>query len=166
MENIIQIYGNVKFTITLDPSVWIFDDRKAELHTFFDEGTTDNNQLEEYTKSISKHWDREIIEGAAIPVQEKTNSRKFLKETLLTGTFGISFHPFLQNSEPNNEAKEIVIETREQNYSFPLAKGNELVLCFSDNGKPLREDGPVHLYFKDGSNKDLPIKNVTGFKIE
>ena len=37
MENIILVNGKVKFSITLDPSVWIFDDRKLDLTTFFDE---------------------------------------------------------------------------------------------------------------------------------
>ena len=37
MENIILVNGKVKFSITLDPSVWIFDERKLELTTFFDE---------------------------------------------------------------------------------------------------------------------------------
>ena len=64
MENIISVIGKVKFSITLDPSVWIFDERKLELTTFFDEKKNIVNELEEYTKSISKHWDREIIEGA------------------------------------------------------------------------------------------------------
>ena len=34
MENIILVNGKVKFSITLDPSVWIFDERKLELTTF------------------------------------------------------------------------------------------------------------------------------------
>ena len=33
-----------------------------------------------------------------------------------------------------------------------------MILCFSNNGKPLKEDGPVHVYFGDGSNKQNPIK--------
>lgn len=166
MNHIIQLYGNVKFPITLDPSVWIFDDRKAELDTFFEEVTIENNGIEEYTKSISKHWDREIIEGAATPQPEKKTKKKLLKETLITGTFGIPFYPFLQNSEPDNEAKGIVIETRKQDYLIPIARGTDLILCFSDKGKPLKEDGPVHIYFKDGSNKDQPIKNVKSIKIK
>lgn len=32
---IIQIKGNVKYPITLDPSVWIFDDRKILLEDAF-----------------------------------------------------------------------------------------------------------------------------------
>ncbi|WP_338469950.1 peptidyl-prolyl cis-trans isomerase [Niallia sp. XMNu-256] len=166
MENIIAIKGKVKFPITIDPSVWIFDDRKAELHTFFEETTTEQNQLEEYTKSISKHWDREITEGATIPQQGKTVKKKGVKESLLTGTFGIPFLPFLQNSEPYDDAKFIKVHSSDQDYLIPIDKAKDLVFCFSTNGKPLKEDGPIYIYFKDGSNRNKPIKNVQSFDIQ
>ena len=35
LEFIIPIKGAVKFTITLDPTVWIFDDRKIDLDDIF-----------------------------------------------------------------------------------------------------------------------------------
>ena len=37
LENIISVIGKVKYSITLDPSVWIFDEGKLDLTTFFDE---------------------------------------------------------------------------------------------------------------------------------
>ena len=165
VENIISVIGKVKFPITLDPSVWIFDERKLELTTFFDEKKNIVNELEEYTKSISKHWDREIIEGAIVPPVEKTE-KKFVKELLLTGTFGIPFEPFLQNAEPYEEAKMVVIECIDNKYPIPIEKAKELILCFSNIGKPLKEDGPIHVYFGDGSNRENPIKNVRNFRIE
>ena len=92
MENIILVNGKVKFSITLDPSVWIFDERKLELTTFFDEKKNKVNELEEYTKSISKHWDREIMEGATVPSVVKTE-KKYVKELLLTGTLEFVLSP-------------------------------------------------------------------------
>lgn len=56
METIIPIKGKVKYKITLDPGVWIFDDRKVDLNTYFSEDQKSRDALEEYTKSISKHW--------------------------------------------------------------------------------------------------------------
>jgi hypothetical protein len=165
MENIVEIKGHVKYKITLDPSVWIFDDRKADLDSFFEKLAEKDNELDEYTKSISKHWDREIIEGASVPQKGNTN-KKFIKETLLTGTFGIPFEPFLQNSEPFHDAKTIVIETVDHEYPFAIERANDMILCFSNQGKPLKEDGPIHLYFQDGSNKDRPIRNINSFRIE
>lgn len=165
MENIILVNGKVKFSITLDPSVWIFDERKLELTTFFDKRKNKVNELEEYTKSISKHWDREITEGAAVPSVVKPE-KKYVKELLLTGTFGIRFEPFLQNAEPYEEAKTVVIESIDNKYPIPIEEAKELILCFSSIGKPLKEDGPIHVYFGDGSNKQNPIKNVRNFCIK
>lgn len=165
MENIILVNGKVKFSITLDPSVWIFDERKLELTTFFDKRKNKVNELEEYTKSISKHWDREITEGAMVPSVVKPKI-KYVKELLLTGTFGIRFEPFLQNAEPYEEAKTVVIESIDNKYPIPIEEAKELILCFSSIGKPLKEDGPIHVYFGDGSNKQNPIKNVRNFCIE
>ena len=39
METIIPITGAVTYQLTLDPTVWIFDDRKLDLNTYF---TTQN----------------------------------------------------------------------------------------------------------------------------
>jgi hypothetical protein len=165
MEAIIPIKGNIKYKITLDPGVWIFDDRKVDLTTYFHQETSRNDDLEEYTKSISKHWDREIMEGAVYPPTLKTEV-KFQKEKVLTGTFGIPFKPFLVNAEPGSDAKYLVIETAESEMELPLTEAYELILGFSKDGKPLKEDGPLHVYYQDGTNYDDPVKNVTGFTIK
>ncbi|WP_203362190.1 peptidyl-prolyl cis-trans isomerase [Bacillus sp. REN10] len=166
MENIMPIYGKVKFSVTLDPGVWIFDDRRIDLDTYFD--TKETNTLsedEEYTKNISQFWDKEIREGAISPPTIKSE-KKFLKEQALTGSFAIPFEPFLKNAEPNEEATLIIIETTNGEEPFPLHRANDLLLAFSKRGKPLRDDGPVHLLYKDGSNRENPIRHVKAFRIE
>ncbi|MEW8971818.1 MAG: peptidyl-prolyl cis-trans isomerase [Mesobacillus sp.] len=166
METIIPITGRVKYKITLDPGVWIFDDRKVDLNTYFSENQKTDDALEEYTKSVSKHWDREIMEGAVYPPTLKTEV-KFEKEKVLTGTFGIPFKPFLVNSEPDVTAKTVVIEYGDDDQvALPMEEASRIILGFSKDGKPLKEDGPLHVYYQDGSNKENPIKNVTGFKVE
>ncbi|MBB6443702.1 peptidyl-prolyl cis-trans isomerase [Bacillus benzoevorans] len=165
MEKIITVHGKVRFPITIDPSVWIFDDRKIDLDIYFEQHKGDIDTLEDYTRNISKHWDQEILEGAAPPDTEPTR-KKYLKEILLTGTFGMPFKPFLQNAEPLEEAKQVIIVTSEEETAVPIAQAQEMILKFSQNGKPLTEDGPVHLLFNDGSNKQDPIKHVTGFRLE
>lgn len=165
MESIIPIKGKVKYKITLDPGVWIFDDRKVDLNTYFQQEQSQNSDLEEYTKSISKHWDREIMEGAVYPPTLKTEV-KFQKEKVLTGTFGIPFKPFLENAEAESDAKSVVIECSKEDVKLPLSEAYRLILGFSKDGKPLKEDGPLHVYYQDGSNLDNPIKNVTGFSVE
>jgi hypothetical protein len=51
MENILIIAGNVKYTITLDPGVWIFDDRRVDLTTYFSQVTETTNSDEAYTNN-------------------------------------------------------------------------------------------------------------------
>ncbi|MCQ6275128.1 peptidyl-prolyl cis-trans isomerase [Bacillus sp. V3B] len=165
MENIVHINGKVKFPITLDPSVWIFDDRKLDLDTYFDQQLEKVNELEEYTKSISKHWDREIIEGATVSTPGKEKKR-YEKEKILTTSFGILFQPFLDNAEPLEEAQTVVIEGVDNKYSLPIEEAKDMILGFSQTGKPLTEDGPIHVYLGDGSNRENPIKNIRTFRVE
>jgi hypothetical protein len=165
MENIISIRGNVKYTITLDPGVWIFDDRKVDLTTYFHEEHQTSNTLEEYTKSISKHWDREITEGSVYPPTLKTEN-KFQKEKLLNGTFGVPFKPFLLNAEPDQDAKSVLISCGPTQVKLSLEEAYMLILGFSKDGKPLLEDGPIHGYYQDGSNFENPLKHITGFTVE
>lgn len=164
MGKILSITGKVKYNITLDPGVWIFDDRKQDLHTFFNAEKKDDNSLEEYTKSVSKHWDREIMEGAVYPPTLKSE-KKYEKEKLLTGTFGIPFEPFLKNAEVFEDASFLIIECKDEEIKMDLDAATKLILGFSKDGKPLNEDGPVHCYYGDGSNFKDPIKNVVAFKV-
>lgn len=165
MENIIVIKGNVNYTITLDPGVWIFDDRKVDLTTFFQQTKETKNELEEYTKEMSSHWDREITEGASIPPTIKTE-KIFEKEKLLSGTFGIPLRHFLLNASPSNEATQLIVVTDKEKLEFDLSTAFDFILGFSRNGKPLIENGPVHIYFGDGTNQTDPIGNVKELHIK
>ncbi|MEW9501438.1 peptidyl-prolyl cis-trans isomerase [Jeotgalibacillus marinus] len=164
MNDTLPVTGLVRFKITLDPGVWIFDDRKVDLHTFFDENRIVVDELEEYTKAVASHFSREIQEGAAFPPTLKTE-KKFEKQKILNGTFGILLKPFIENAEPTPDATTLLIETKSGPYSFPLEEAKTLILAFSKNGSPLNEDGPVHVLYNDGSNRLDPITNVQSFKI-
>jgi hypothetical protein len=165
MEKIVMIKGKVSYTITLDPSVWIFDDRKIDLDTFFQSSKIEKNELEEYTKEISSHWDREIMEGATLPPTIKTE-KKYMKEIMLTGSFGIPLKPFLMNASPNDDAQKMIIITDDEQFELDLTTSLDLIIGFSKNGKPLSEDGPIHVYYGDGSNQDNPILKVKEFWIK
>lgn len=164
MSGIIPIIGNVQFSITLDPGVWIFDDRKIDLDTFFEEAVEEKDETSEYIENTAKHWEREIREGAVFPPTLKTE-RKYEKEKVLTGSFGIKLEPFIQNAAPGENASLLIIHTETKVYEFALSEVNNLILAFSHNGKPLKEDGPVHIYFADGSNRNTPIKRVRKFEV-
>lgn len=61
--------------------------------------------------------------------------------------------------------KKKVLVTKRKEIVISIADLYNSYLLFALDGKPLTEDGPVHLLFKDGSNKDNPIKGVTKIKI-
>ncbi|WP_088005863.1 hypothetical protein [Indiicoccus explosivorum] len=165
MEMIIPITGAVKFQITLDPGTWIFDDRKIDLDEFFSGGTDEKDEMEEYKRATGAHWSREIMEGAVFPPTLKTE-RKFQKTQMLTGTFGIRLEPFLKNAQPLENAERVVLETAEGEESFDLETAKSLILKFSQNGQPLREDGPAYALLPDGSNAEAPIRNIRAIRVE
>lgn len=118
MKGVFLIEGNVKFKLTIDPTIWIFDDRKIELDQHFK-----NDHLKDH--------------------------------------LGIVFKPFLENAEPNEDAVSIKIEKHSNEPTvLPIEKVLNSVLCFAKNGKALTEDGPVYLYFGDGSNLNDPITDI------
>ena len=61
--------------------------------------------------AISKHWDREIIEGADVPSPRKNREKILKKKIVLTSSFGILFQPFLENAEPVRRGADGFIES-------------------------------------------------------
>lgn len=166
MVDIIQIQGNVNFKITLDPTVWIFDDRRVDLTTYFKEERVIVNEEDAYVEGASKFWSREIMEGASFPPTLKTE-KKFERQQMKTGTFGIVIEPFIKNAEPTADAQSITfIDGSDNEYTFPLEEGKQVIFKFSQDGKILSEDGPIHLIYADGSNAEDPIKNIVGIRID
>ena len=163
MESIVQIKGNVSYSITLDPSVWLFDDRKKKLEDFFISSETEEDQLEAYTKAASEHWDREVTKGAT-PPSEKKEKKKTIKEKLTTETFGILFRDFLKNSSPSETAKTIIVVGEDERRAFPIEQAYQFVLCFSKKGKALTEDGPIHVYYNN--NESDKLTKIREFIIE
>jgi hypothetical protein len=165
MERIIPVKGEVNFKITLDPGVWIFDDRRIDLTTFFTTEHIETDELAEYTKNMSAHWSREIMEGSTNPPTIQTE-KKYEKTKMLTGTFGIYLHHFLKNAEVKENATKVVIETENGEHSFSLEEAQTLIFKFSQDGKPLHDDGPAYILKADGSNLENPIKHVNAVRVE
>lgn len=166
MEGIIPIRGKVKYKITLDPSVWIFDDRRLDLKTYFTNKEEKEDEDLKYLFNMGKHWSREIMEGATFPPTLKTE-RKLDRQGMKTGTFGMEIKYFLNNAEIEEDATKIIFECKDgEEHAFSIEEAYTLIFKYSQDGKPLLEDGPVHILFADGSNVDNPIKNVTGIRVE
>jgi hypothetical protein len=165
MEFIVALNGKVNYPLTLDPGVWIFDDRKEDLNTLFDRKNNKESEQEKYLKDVSAHWDRELQEGA-VPPSEKQKPKTTLKETLLTSSFAISLSYFIYNAQPYPDAEKVTFKSGDGNVEITLKEAQEGYLAFSENGKPLKTDGPVHFYFGDGSNKENPIKHISAITIQ
>lgn len=128
METIITVQGNVKYNITLDPTVWIFDDRKIDLNTYFNEARIEIDEDEKYLNSMGKHWSREIMEGATFPPTLKTE-KKFDRKKMVTGTFGILLKPFLKNAVPGKMRRQSLslhLPITKKRFRFPKLKISSL----------------------------------------
>ena len=53
-----------------------------------------------------------------------------------------------------------------KNIHVPLENAETIILKYCNDGKPLFEDGPVHILYKDGSNEENPIRNVVAINVD
>ncbi|WP_028782641.1 hypothetical protein [Thalassobacillus devorans] len=155
---IVQIAGNVKYPITLDPTVWIFDDRKVTYDEAFGTGEKEQEEEDELQKA-SMRWDREIYQQKIDPPVNRSISR-FEREKILKETYLMDLKPFISTSEPANDLSGVTLETTHGDVEVTVEQMRQALALFSVEGRPLKEDGPLHLYWEDASNKDEPIKGV------
>lgn len=153
--SIIQIKGNVQYKITIDPSVWIFDDRKFLMDSFFEKSAA--NEVQQLDQELDQ--ERVIREGQTLPPTLKTE-KKYEKERLVTGSFGMKLGDMIKNAEPLEQAETCEFVTETETIAVPLSKAMDSIAHFSQNGKPITEEGPIHVYFEDQSNITQPIKGV------
>ncbi|MCA0174455.1 peptidyl-prolyl cis-trans isomerase [Bacillus sp. RAR_GA_16] len=161
METILPIKGKVNYAITLDASVWIFDDRKIELDEFLKFDDSNKKNENDYIRTQAERWERERT-GIKPPVNKSI--KRFEKERVLTGSFVIPLQPFLSNAEPASDRVQLESSDGQQQV-ISLEEAMNGFLRFSKDGKPLREDGPTHFYFGDGSNASEPVKNVSAITV-
>ncbi|GLO65869.1 MULTISPECIES: hypothetical protein [Oceanobacillus] len=148
---IVLIKGNVQYPITLDPTVWIFDDRKIKLEEAFESKA---DKQDDYTGFQKPPVNRSI---------SKMEGEEFLKNSYV-----MPLKDFINNAEPNHEAATAKLITGIED-SFETITYKNLIngyFLFSKNGKPLKEDGPVHFYYGDGSNQDNPVKYIKEIVID
>ncbi|WP_068792931.1 hypothetical protein [Brevibacillus laterosporus] len=164
MADVIVVKGAVEFPITIDPSVWVFDDRKFELSSYKEQEHLELQETNRYIRSTSLHWEKEMKEGATPPSQRKSlvEERKVLE-----GDYAIKFAPFLENAKPHPNATTLRIHRDQQDYvDVSLEKSKQIILQFSKDGKPIRDEGPVFLYFpEDLQENKQPLHNITMFEV-
>jgi len=162
---IIQLTGNVQHPITLDPTVWIFDDRKVSFEEAFTSTSEKENTDEDDIRKASQIWDREVYQQKLNPPINKSIST-FEKKQILDGTFVMPIHHFLGNAQLNDNASGVTLETINGTHSITVDQLQNAQLLFAVDGKPIQEEGPVHFYFGDGSNQEEPIKGIKKIVVE
>ncbi|WP_430786182.1 hypothetical protein VBD025_13135 [Virgibacillus flavescens] len=160
---IVPIIGNVNYSITLDPTVWIFDDRKIEFKKAFDlvpETAVADEEDNDELKKASSRWNREVYQQNINPPINKSISKMEGKK-ILEGTYVMPIEKFVSHAEPKADAKSATLVLGDgDDVTISLAELHDSYLLFAVDGKPLKENGPVHLYRKDGSNKENPITSI------
>ncbi|MCP3031062.1 hypothetical protein LF817_06860 [Halobacillus sp. A1] len=157
---IVQIQGDVKFPITLDPTVWIFDDRKRSYDEIFNPTSVPSPEdKDEELKKQSKRFDREVYQQKINPPVNRSLHRRE-KERILEESFLMPIQPFIHTSEPKSHVESVTLITDSGEHKLDADRFAEGLFLFSKDGKPLKEDGPVHLYFADKSKEQTPIKGI------
>ncbi|GAA0613355.1 hypothetical protein GCM10009001_33240 [Virgibacillus siamensis] len=156
---IVPILGNVTYKITLDPTVWIFDDRKVLLDEAFQVEHNKKDQTDEEIKQASERWDRAVNQQRINPPVNRSISR-FEREKILVNSYVMPIREFVENAGINGNATGATLATKNGEIDISIDKLLDSYFLFAVDGKPLKTDGPVHLYFKDGSNQDAPITGV------
>ncbi len=142
---IIQLTGNVRYQITLDPSTWIFDDRKIVLEDLLAQA----EDGEEITFNDETEWNRQIIEGETKPPTLKSE-KKHKKRELLENSFVISLAPFLEYAEAYEDEEAKIVFVHNDGETELLYKDRETFYAhFSNKGKRLHEDGLFDLLVVD-----------------
>src|SRR5690625_2050105 len=105
---IIQLKGNVKFPITLDPTVWIFDDRKIVLEEAFN-----NSEKNFKVKDNDLQKQAEIFEQEYNRVKPPVNKsiKRFDKEKILVNSYVMPIKDFIHHAEVNKNAVRAILKT-------------------------------------------------------
>lgn len=159
---IIQLKGNIKFQITLDPSTWIFDDRKIKL----EELLKNDKDSEEITFQDQTEWNRQIIEGETKPPTLKSE-KKYKKRELLDSSFVICLQPFLEYTEPHNgEDAKINFIHKDGTTQLDYKDRHSFYAHFSNEGKRLYDDSMFDLLVVTNGNQKIKLSHVTGIEFE
>lgn len=155
---IIQLKGKVTYPITLDASVWIFDDRKIILEEAF--LPKEEEPKVDPAKKAAQLFDQELYFKTKVKPPVNKTLNRYEREQALTHSFVMPIGDFIKNAELAEDAKNAILTTNEDDVIITIDQLLHAYILFAVDGKPLKEDGPVHLYFGDGSNKDQPIKGI------
>lgn len=152
---IFPLDGAVRHPLTIDPTVWIFDDRKRKVDEL---NEVEENDQEAYYAKMGKAWDEGLAQGSRID-HNKPMTRAD-KEAALRDSFAMPLAPFLKNAEPDHAATHVRFYG-ETVLTLPLAEASSVYLQFSKDGKVLA-DGPVYVLYENETIRQ--VNHITVLK--
>ncbi|MFP7169002.1 hypothetical protein [Terribacillus sp. 7520-G] len=152
---VITLTGKVDFPLTLDPSVWIFDDRKILFENAFKE-------IEPVPAAEEKHWDRSVYQQKMKPPINKSLTREERKQAL-ENSYVMPIADFLSTAGIQDDATHAVFVTENGEEIVPLDELEASLFLFAIDGRSIKESGPAHCYLP--SRKEDPIKAIRQIKI-
>ncbi|MDY0396258.1 hypothetical protein ACFSMW_03160 [Virgibacillus halophilus] len=161
---IIPITGKVAYQITLDPTVWIFDNRKIKLEEAFTQSLPVEKEADDYSQKAAQRFNREFAQLEE-PNFFPDHVAKVRGKDVLNNSYVMPVDAFLKNAGIANDATGAHLGTGADITTLSLDELRNSYFLFALDGKPLTVDGPVHVLFKDGSNQGNPIKYVKKIEI-
>ncbi|WP_077309829.1 hypothetical protein [Terribacillus halophilus] len=152
---IITLTGKVEFPLTLDPSVWIFDDRKVLFENAFKE-------VEPVPDAEEKHWDRSVYQQKMKPPINKSLTREERKKAL-ENSYVMPIADFLATANIQEDATHAVFVTETGEESVALDDLKASMFLFAVDGRSIKETGPAHCYLP--SKQEHPIMAIRQIRI-
>jgi len=152
---VITITGNIQYPITLDPSVWIFDDRKVHLNC---DDKTQNKYHQKQQKDIKQY--QQINKP---PVQKSLQYTK--QSELLSYSYYMPLKDFILRTEPSHVATSAILATKSGKQTITLTELLNSNALFSKNGKQIIKDGPIYLFKESDIHFEFPIKGISSIYI-
>src|SRR5690625_7115119 len=154
---IVQLAGNVGYPITLDPTVWIFDDRKVLFEEAFikkeeSTHTYERNELDE----AAERWNRAIHLSDARPPVNKSITR-FEREKILKNSYVMPIQEFIVHAEVADDAKDVTLITDDKDVLISLVQLRNFYLFFVIKRKSIKVNDLVILYITDRLYKSYTI---------
>lgn len=163
MADTIMFKGAVLYSITLDPSVWIFDERKIDLHTYHGEELPQISGAHDYLQGTGSQWDKELREGATPPQERKSMIEQ---RKALDGDYAMPLKYFIDNAQPAPNVTHMrILRENAEAVTLPLADAYRALLQFAKDGKPIREGGPALFFLPETWRDKAPgIDRIVAFE--
>ncbi|MGE5702696.1 MAG: hypothetical protein ACM32O_09225 [Clostridia bacterium] len=164
MADVFMITGAVNYKLTIDPSVWIFDDRKIDLSHYSGEEEQSSDDTKRYLQGTGAQWDKELKEGSLPPSERRSMIQE---RKALEGDYAMRLQWFLDNAQPSANASFLRIHRESgEPITLKLEEAKTAILQFSKDGKQLRERGPIYFYLPQmWKAKDEPIDGITALEL-